>query len=148
MSKLNPRKRELNGKRIEAMLCILGAAGVGGFTTFAPTPTIEVPKQVVLGFADIAMCLLIWKIYFKEKLSEKELLEAMGNAGLIALAAGGTGYVIAKGASGLLHEVLNAGILPGWIISGAIAASGTALLGAAWMWVCDQQYQKRPLLTA
>jgi hypothetical protein len=148
MSKPNEKKRKLNEKRLDAALIILGAAGIGGFATFTPTPTVEVPKQVVLGFADITMCLMIWKTYFKEELSEKELLGMMGGAGLIALAAGGAGYVIAKGASGLLHEVLNAAILPGWIISGLVAASGTAVLGAAWVWFCDKKYQERPLLKA
>lgn len=148
MSRINEKQRKLNEKRLESALIILAASGVGGFATFAPTPTIEIPKQVVLGFADITMCLMIWKTYFKEELSEKDLLEMMGGASLIVLAAGGTGYVIAKGASGLLHEVLNAAILPGWLISGVVAASGTAVLGAAWIWFCDKKYQERPLLKA
>jgi hypothetical protein len=83
----------------------------------------------LLGFADIGMCLGIWKIYFKEELSEQSLLGIMGGAGLIAAIAGGAGYVIAKGATGLLHEALNVVTLPGWVTSGAIAASATALLG-------------------
>lgn len=139
---------KLNEKRLDAAFIILAAAGVGGFATFAPTPTVEVHKQIVLGAADITMCLMIWKTYFKEEISEKALLEILGNGGLIALAACGTGYVVAKAASGLLHEVLNAGFLPGWIASGILATSGTALLGFAFMWVCDEMYREHPLLQA
>lgn len=148
MANLTEKQRELKGKRIEATLIILAAAGIGGFATFAPTPTVEVPKQVVLGFADVGMCLMIWKTYFKEELTEQALLEMLSEAGLVTVIAGGSGYLIAKGASGVIHEFFNAGIILGWIGSGIIAASGTALLGFAWMWFCDKEYQARPLLAA
>lgn len=115
----------LKKKRIQVLEIIATAAGVGGFATFVPKPTIEVPTQIVLGAADLAMCLKIWNIYFDEEIEEKSMLEIMTTKGIIAVAAGGTGYIIARGATGLLHEAMNAITLPGWVTSGLIAASAT-----------------------
>jgi hypothetical protein len=134
---------DLGKKRNKAALLILGAAGVGGFATFAPTPVIEVPKQVVLGAADLAMCVGIYHIYFEEMLSESGLLSFMQDVGFITVGATGAGYLIAKGASGIVHEVANVGGPLGWALSGAIALGGTALLGGAWLFICDKQYRER-----
>lgn len=131
----------LKRKRIDTLEVIALAASVGGFATFAPTPTVEVPKQIVLGTADLAMCLRIWNIYFDEEIDEKSMLETMTTKGIVAIAAGGTGYVIARGATGLLHELFNVATLPGWATSGLIAASATAALGLAWMAFCDRRYR-------
>ncbi len=133
----------LTKKRTNSALAVLAASGAGGFGTFAPTPSIELHKQVLIGSADIAMCVGIWKIYFDEEIGEKSVLEMLRNAGFIAVAAGGTGWVIARIGTGVLGEIANWFGPPGWILSGAVAFSGTAALGAAFIVCCDQYYQKR-----
>jgi hypothetical protein len=133
---------KLNDKRVDSLLLIAGVAGASGFATFVPTPALEAPKQVVLGAADIGMCLGIYKIYFKEKISEKSILEIMGGAGISGAIAGGGGWVIAKGATGLLNELGNLGGPVGWATSGVIASSATAMLGIAWMIYCDKRFRK------
>ena len=132
---------KLNETRIETIFTITAAAGVGGFATFAPTPTLEVPKQVVLGAADIAMCCAIWKFYFKEEMAEKSMIQTLGTTGLIAAVAFGAGWIVAKGATGILHEFANAIPGIGWVSSGVVAASATATLGLAFMWYCDTRYR-------
>jgi hypothetical protein len=133
---------KLNEKRIDSLIVIISAAGIGGFATFIPTPSGEIPKQVALSAADIAMCLEIFHIYFREKITEIGLFTLLSGAGLIAASAGGTGYVIAKAASGILHEFGNLIGSGGWALSGAVAASGTAMLGLSWMVFCDKRYRQ------
>lgn len=132
----------LNDKRIRAVITIAGMSATSGALTSAPTPLAEIPKQVTVGVADIAMCLLIWRIYFKKELSDKSLFAILSGAGLMALAAGGVGWVITKGVSGLLNEFGNLLGPIGWGLSGIVSVSSTATLGIAWMAYCDKRYRR------
>jgi hypothetical protein len=85
----------------------------------------------------------IWKIYFQEELSRKELMAMLTELGLITVAAAGTAYIVAKGSTAILNEITDWIGPAGWGISAAIAGSLTGLFGAAWAMYCDRLYCER-----
>lgn len=79
----------LGNKRLEAVLAIAGYTAGSGTASSAPTPCVEVPKQIVLTASDILMYTTIWKIYFEEDLTRKELTEVLTELGIVTVAAVG-----------------------------------------------------------
>lgn len=137
----------LGKKRLEAALAIAAGAISSGGACAAPTPGGEVPKQVVLTASDIAMYTSIWKIYFQEDLSTKNLLEMLAELGLVTAAAAGTAYVVSKVSMAILCEITDWLGPVGWGPAAAIASSITGLFGASWAVYCDYLYcQKQSLL--
>ena len=133
----------LGKKRLDAVLAIASYAIAGSAAAAAPTPGGEVPKQLVLTASDILMYMSIWKSYFEEDLSHKELLDMLAELGLVTVAAAGTAYIVAKGSSALLKEVTNWLGPVGWGVSVAISGSLTGMFGAAWAVYCDRIYAER-----
>ncbi len=137
----------LGKKRLEVALAIATCAAGGGAVSAAPTPGIEIPKQVVLTASDIAMYTSIWKIYFEEDLSSKRVVEMLVELGLVTVAATGTAYIVAKASTAILCELTDWIGPMGWGVAAAIAGSLTGLFGAAWALYCDYLYtQKEPQL--
>lgn len=130
----------LGKKRLEAALAIVGYAAGSSTVTAAPTPCMEIPKQIVLTASDTLMYATIWKIYFEEDLSSKELLAMLVELGLITLAAAGAAYVVAKGSNALLSEITDWVGPLGWGVSAVVSGSLTGLFGAAWALYCDNLY--------
>lgn len=81
--------------------------GIGGSVSAAPTPCAEVPKQIVLTASDIVMYTNIWKIYFKEDVSSKKVIEILIELGLVAVAAVGTAYIVTKLTTAILSEIID-----------------------------------------
>ncbi|MBD2309237.1 MAG: hypothetical protein CLLPBCKN_003463 [Chroococcidiopsis cubana SAG 39.79] len=135
---------DLQGKkRIEAVLAIAGYAASGGAVSALPSPGVEMPKQFVLTAADIGMYTLIWKIYFEEDLSQKNLLEILAELGMVTIGAVGTAYVVAKVSTAILNEI-NDWLGPvGWGVKAAIAGSLSSLFGLGWMLYCDRLYSQK-----
>jgi uncharacterized protein (DUF697 family) len=130
-------------KRIEAVLAIAGYAASGGAVSALPSPGVEMPKQFVLTAADIGMYTLIWKIYFEEDLSQKNLLEILAELGMVTIGAVGTAYVVAKVSTAILNEI-NDWLGPvGWGVKAAIAGSLSSLFGLGWMLYCDRLYSQK-----
>ena len=129
--------------RRKSLLIISGA--VGGNIVFggAPKPGAEIPSHIVLTGADFVMCAAIYNEYNGENISEESIIEVLSDAGILLIVAGGGGYAIAKGATGLVAEFTNFLGPIGWIASGLLAAGGTALLGLVWMYICDVAYNER-----
>ncbi|RUR84498.1 hypothetical protein ACF3DV_19525 [Chlorogloeopsis fritschii PCC 9212] len=135
----------LGKKRLEVALAIATCAIGSGGASAAPTPGIEVPKQVVLTASDIAMYTSIWKIYFQEDLSDKNVIEMLAELGLVTVAAAGTAYVVSKVSTAVLCEITDWLGPMGWAVGAAIAGSLTGLFGAAWAVYCDYLFcQKQP----
>lgn len=130
----------LDKKRLEVTLAIAGYAVSGGTASAVPTPGVEVPKQVVLTAADIAMYTSIWKIYFGEDLSYKALPEMLTELGIVTVAAMGTAYIVAKGSTAILSEIADWVGPMGWGIKAAMAGSLSGLFGAARALYCDRLY--------
>jgi hypothetical protein len=130
-------------KRLEATLAIATYAIGSGTASAAPTPGGELPKQILLTASDVLMYTSIWKIYFEEDLSRKELVEILAELGLVTIAATGTAYVVSKASTALLKEITNWTGPLGWGVIAAIAGSLSGLFGVAWAIYCDQLYSQR-----
>jgi len=134
---------ELGKKRLEAAWTIAGYATGGGAVSVAATPGIEVPKQLLLAVSDVLMYGTIWKIYFEEDLTQKELLEILAELGLVTVTATGAAYLVAEATSAIAREIADWLGPSGWGVSAIIASSLTATIGALWALHCDQLYQER-----
>jgi uncharacterized protein (DUF697 family) len=135
-------------KRIEAVLAIAGYAASGGAVSALPSPGAEIPKQFVLTAADIGMYTLIWKIYFEEDLSHKNILEILAELGMVTIGAVGTAYVVAKVSTAILGEIDNWFGPVGWGIKAAIAGTLSSLFGLAWTLYCDNLYSHKEALSS
>jgi hypothetical protein len=133
----------LGKKRLDVAIAIAACAIGGGGISAAPTPGVEVPKQVVLTTSDIAMYTSIWKIYFEEDLSSKQVIEMLAEIGLVTVAAVGTAYIVSKATTAILCEITDWFGPAGWGIAAAIAGSLTGLFGATWAVYCDYIYRQK-----
>jgi hypothetical protein len=133
----------LGKKRLDAVLAIANCVVRNGAAVAVPTPGGEVPKQFILTASDILTYTSIWRIYFQEDLSSKELFEILTEMGLVTVVATGTAYAASKATTAILKEVANwAGPL-WWGVSATIAGSLTGLVGLAWAVYCDNLYCER-----
>ncbi|MGJ3254060.1 MAG: hypothetical protein ACFE0J_23450 [Elainellaceae cyanobacterium] len=132
-------------KRLNACLAIASYAAGGGAASVAPTPCMEVPKQIVLTASDVMMYASIWKIYFEEDLTQKDILSMLAEVGIVSVAAFGTAYLVARGSTALLHEITDWIGPIGWGMSALISGSLGGLSGMAWAFYCDRLYEQRHL---
>ena len=133
----------LGKKRLEAALAIASYAVGSGAASAAPTPGVEIPKQLILTASDILMYTNIWKIYFEEDLSSKGVLEMLAEVGIVVVAATGTAYIVAKGTTALLNEITDWLGPMGWAVSAAISSSLTGMFGSMWALYCDRLYSQK-----
>jgi N-acetylglucosamine kinase-like BadF-type ATPase len=133
----------LGKKRLEAALAIASYAVGSGAASAAPTPGVEIPKQLILTASDILMYTNIWKIYFEEDLSSKGVLEMLAEVGIVVVAATGTAYIVAKGTTALLNEITDWLGPMGWAVSAAISSSLTGMFGSMWALYCDNLYSQK-----
>lgn len=133
----------LGKRRLEAVLAIATYAVGSGTASAAPTPGIEIPKQIVLTASDVAMYTTIWKIYFHEDLSRQGILNMLAELGLVTLAAAGTAYIVAKATTAIVSEIADWQGPMGWSVTAAIAGSLSGLFGATWALYCDHLYSQR-----
>lgn len=134
---------DLGKKRLDAVLAIATYATGGATATAAPTPGGEIPKQLFLTAADILMYTTIWKIYFEEELSTKNITEILAQLGLVTIGGAGTAYIVSKVSTAILKEISNWIGPLGWGFTAAVAGSISALLGAAWALYCEQVYMQK-----
>ena len=135
----------LGKKRLDSLSAIARYALGGSTLAAAPLPGGEVPKQIVLTASDVFMYVSIWKIYFEEDLSQKELLRMLGELGLITVAAAGTAYIVAKGSTALVTEIANRFGLVGWGVAATVTGSLTGFCGLIWILYCDRVYESERL---
>ena len=131
----------LNLRRKKAALAILAAVGGSGVVMAIPMPSVEIPKQVFMTAANVAMYTMIWDIYFDEELSQKNVKSILLDLSLITLISAGTAYVTAKGTTALISDITNWLGAMGWGVAGAIAGSATGFLGLTWTFYCDDLYR-------
>lgn len=121
---------------------LLGAAAANGGLSATPTPTVEGPKQVAIGLADILVFSGIYEAYFDEELDEQSLQRLLMDTGVAMAVGGGFAYVSIKLGESVLAEVLNFVPVVGWLVSGAITASMTMTFGFLWAWACESSIRK------
>jgi hypothetical protein len=132
---------QVKQKRNKAALAILAAVVGTGAVTLNPTPNIEIAKQMFVTIADVAMCIMLWDIYFDEELSEKTMQSVLSELCLITLSSIFTAYILAKGITALTNYLTHSFGSMGWGISGILAGLFTGLLGLGWAFYCDDWYR-------
>ncbi|NMG18411.1 hypothetical protein [Brasilonema bromeliae] len=138
----------LGKKRLEAVLAVATYAVGSGTATAAPTPGVEVPKQLILTASDIIMYTRVWKIYFEEDLSSQGLLEMLVELGLVTVAATGTAYIVSKASTAILKEITSWTGPLGWGVLAVISGSITGLFGTVWALYCDYLYSQKEVQSA
>ncbi|AKG20417.1 hypothetical protein [Calothrix sp. 336/3] len=133
----------LGRKRLETTLAIAGYAVGGGMAAAAPGLGGKIPTQLLLTTSDILLYTRIWKIYFDEDLSNKQVLEMLTELGLVTAVAAGVSYVASRATTAILMEINNWLGPVGWGATAAIAGSITGLFGAAWAVYCDNLYSQK-----
>ena len=135
----------LGKKRLDTISIIVTCALGNASVSAAPTSGGELPKQFLLTAGDVLMYSRIWKLYFEEELSNKSVVEMLGELGLVSAVGVGTGYVVSKVSTAVLKEIINwTGPLT-WFVIATLAGSLSGLFGAAWALYCDNLYlQKYP----
>ncbi len=132
---------QVKQKRNKATIAILAAVIGTGVVTFNATPNIELPKQMFITIADVAMCIMLWDIYFDEELSKKTIQSVLSELFLITLSSIFTAYILARGITALTTYLTHALGSLGWGISGILAGLFTGLLGIGWTFYCDDWYR-------
>jgi uncharacterized protein (DUF697 family) len=130
----------LTSKRIEAALLLVGAALATGTASAAPTPVLEIPKQLAIVGGDVLVMVQLGRIYFRD-FDEDELsrvLQHLVTAGAVGALAG---YGATKLIEALAAEGLNLVPLAGWAISGVVTASVTGLVGGLFWLACDRAFR-------
>lgn len=128
-------------KRKRVFIAILAAVFGSGVVTATPTPNIEVSKQVFLTIANVAMCALVWSIYFDEELSKKDTVSILLDLLIVTVISAFTAYITAKGITVLINDVTDRLGVMGWLVIGVIAGSATSVLGVGWASYCDDLYR-------
>lgn len=131
----------LHHKRKQVSIAILAAVFGTGVVTATPTPNLEISKQVFLTIANVAMCALVWNIYFDEELSKKDIISILLDLSIVTVISAFTAYVTAKGITALINDITNWLGVIGWVVIGIIAGLATSLLGIGWASYCDDLYR-------
>ena len=132
---------DLHQKRKLVIMAILAAVSGCAVVTATPTASMEIAKQIFLTVADVAMCTILWDIYFDEELSQKDVKFILLDFGLIAVVSTVTAFITAKAITALISELINLFGSTGWGIAGLIAGSATGILGVGWAYYCDDIYR-------
>lgn len=132
---------QLRQKRKRVFLGILAVVVSNFVLMSAPSPTIEVAKNVFLTFANIVMFIIIWDVYFDDKLSQKSPLGIIKDLLTITAVGTITTFITYRIIIKTIARFIAAWGHLGWIAGGAIAAIATAILGMVWAFYCDDLYR-------
>jgi hypothetical protein len=127
-------------KRSKAVLAIVAAVVGTGIVTSCPRSDLEIAKQAFITIANVAMCTMVWDIYFDEELSKKTLPTILSELCFMTLSSMFTAYILAKGITAAMHYFIQSGMPMGWGLSGLLAGLATGLLGMGWTFYCDDWY--------
>jgi hypothetical protein len=122
-------------------MAILATFFGAGLVTATPAPNLEIFKQIFLTIADVAMCTIVWDIYFDEELAQKDIKSLLLEFGLIALICVVTAFITAKAVLAVIGKLIILFGVLGWAIAGIVASITTAILGLAWLFYCDDFYR-------
>jgi hypothetical protein len=115
-------------KRKRAVIVILATIFAAGIVTVTPAINLELFKQIFLTVADVAMCTVVWDIYFDEELATKDTKSILLELGLISIISAVTAFITAKAVLALLGRLIILVGAFGWVIAGIIASVTTAIL--------------------
>ncbi len=133
-------ERNLEKMRYDSLLKITHTMGGAALSGAAPTPTLELAKQLGISIADAWMCFDIYKTYFDKNLSKQDLAKMLQTTGVVVLGGGIAGYVGIRLAQALLSEILEQIPIANSIITGIAFGSSTFIIGLAWLAIVEQSY--------
>jgi hypothetical protein len=133
-------ERNLEKMRYDSLLKITRTMGGVALSGAAPTPTLELAKQLGISIADAWMCFDIYKTYFDKSLSKEALAKMLKTTGVVILGGGIAGYVGIRLAQALLSEILEQIPIANSIITGIAFGSSTFIIGVAWLAIVEQNY--------
>jgi hypothetical protein len=134
---------QIKHKRSKAAIAILAAVVGIGVVTANATPNIDLSKQVFITIANVAMCIILWDIYFDEELAKKNIGSILSEFCLITLSSIVTAYILAKGITALLNYFVHTLGPIGWVLTGMLAGLLTGFVGIGWTLYCDDLYRNQ-----
>jgi hypothetical protein len=132
---------QIKHKRSKAAIAILAAVVGTSVVTANSTPDIELSKQVFITIANVAMCVILWDIYFDEELAQKNIGAVLSEYCVITLSSIVTAYILAKGITAVMNYFVKVLGPTGWGVTGLLAGTLTGLLGIGWTFYCDDLYR-------
>jgi hypothetical protein len=133
--------KTLTQKRKQSCLIILATVLGSAVVAAAPKTNLDTAKQIFLTVADVAMCMVIWDIYFEENLYQKNITSILVELFCVIILSAITAYIASRGITALGDQLIPWLGAIGWWIMGAIAALAAISLGVAWTFYCDDQYR-------
>jgi hypothetical protein len=132
---------QIKYKRSKAAIAVLAAVVGISVVTANATQNIELSKQVFITIANVAMCIILWDIYFDEELAKKNIGAVLSEYCLITLTSIVTAYIFAKGITAVMNYFVASLGSRGWGVAGLLAGLLTGLLGMGWTFYCDDLYR-------
>jgi hypothetical protein len=132
---------DINRRRKKAFSIVLATVVGSAIVAAAPKVHLDTAKQIFLTIADIAMCMMIWDIYFEEKLYQKNIPSILLELFFVITVSGITSYITSKVILTFSNKLTQWLGVIGWSLTGAIAALAVGLLGIAWVFYCDDLYK-------
>ncbi|NJK56140.1 MAG: hypothetical protein HC939_09120 [Pleurocapsa sp. SU_5_0] len=131
----------LNRKRRQSCLIILATVFGSAVVAATPKANLDSAKQIFLTVADVAMCMVIWDIYFEESLYQKNIISILLELFFVIILSAVTAYIASKGITVLGDRLIPWLGAMGWWIVGAIASVAACFIGVAWTFYCDDLYR-------
>ena len=132
---------KLNNIRKQAFVTVLVAILGNALVAAIPSIDIETVKKLFITLANVAMFIVVWDAYFNEQLSQKSMVSILQELFTITCISLITTLVISKVIVRSAYNLTTAFGSKGWIVTGAIAALATAILGTIWALYCDDLYR-------
>jgi hypothetical protein len=133
--------KNLAQKRKQSWFVIMATVFGSALIAAAPKTNLDSAKQIFLTVADVAMCMMIWDIYFGENLYQKKIKSILLELLFVILVIAITAYIISKGLTVLGDKLIIWLGIMGWGAIGLIAAVAACSLGVAWTLYCDDLYK-------
>lgn len=132
---------KLRKKRKQVSIGVLAVVVSNFMITAMPVQNIEVAKNIFLTFANIVMFIIVWDVYFEDKLSQKSPWGIVKD--LLAITAVGTitTFIVNKLIIKASLKLISTWGIIGWIAGATIAGITTAIIGMIWAFYCDDLYR-------
>ena len=131
----------LNHKRKRVLIAVLAAVMGNALVTATPSLNTETAKNLFLTFANVVMFIIVWDTYFEEQLSQKSIMSILQDLLAITCISLITAFIISKGITKNIDNLITILGSTGWLISGIIAGFATGILGIFWALYCDDLYR-------
>jgi hypothetical protein len=131
----------VNRKRKRVVIAILAAVSSNSFVAATPGINMEIAKQIFLTLANVMMLTIIWDIYFDEQLAQKDAKSILQDLLIVTFLSVVTAYIISKGITEIIDNIINWFGTIGWGIVGIIAGLATSTVGIIWAIYCDDFYR-------